>query len=324
MKIVYMGTPEFALPALKKLIESNHEVAAVVCQPDRKAGRGKNVVFPPVKEFALEKGLNVLQPERLKENLEFFAELEGINPDIIVVAAYGRIIPKKILELPKYGCINIHGSLLPKYRGASPIQTSILMGDDITGVTIMKMAEGLDTGDMIAKAEIEIDGMDSPTLSNKLAELGGELLIEVLADIEDKGEVVADPQDESLATFTKLILKEDGRVIFAEKEAAQIERMIRAYEPWPGVYSYIDGEILKYKKVIPFSERELVDNLPKDIYSNYQNMDCGMVLGTDKEGIFIKAKDSVLKVTEIQPQGKKPMDAGSYLRGHRLDPGTAL
>ena len=307
MKIVYMGTPDFAVPPLEKLIESHHQVALVVTQPDRIKGRGKKLLPPPVKVLAEEKGIPVIQPEKIKDNADFEGTLREISPDAIVVAAYGKILPKNILDLPKFGAINIHGSLLPRWRGASPIQHAILTGDALSGVTIMQMGEGLDTGDMLKKGEIPIDGMYASELFDKVSLLGGELIVDTLDEVE-KGLITPEVQDEELATYAGMIGKDDGRIDFSNNTAAEIERMIRAYEPWPGAYSTFKGEIIKFKK-------GRIETSP----SNDSNL--GKIIAIDKEGIHIQTKDGVFVLEELQIPGKSKMDSASYLRGHKMEVG---
>ena len=330
MKIVYMGTPEFAVPALKGLIESSHEVCCVVTQPDRIKGRGKKLLPPPVKETAMEAGIEVLQPDRIKDNQDFVEKLIELNPDIIVVAAYGRILPKEILELPKYGSINIHASLLPRWRGASPVQHAILSGDQTTGVTIMQMAEGLDTGDMLSKKEVQIvsrDGyMNYPNLLDKLSRLGAELLIDTLEMIE-KGEVNPVVQDDSLATYAGIIKKEDGRIDFANRNSHEIERMIAAYEPWPGAYCYIGEEQFKFKAGHIAGEeaiRLIHEDLTEESEKRVSEAKPGEILKADNTGIYIKTRDDVFVLTELHIAGKNRMDAGSFLRGHQIEAGTVF
>ena len=311
MKIIYMGTPEFALPALEALIDSSHDVVLVVTQPDRIKGRGKKMLPPPVKELALENGIPVMQPETIKGNEEFINTIKEINPDAIVVAAYGRILPKEVLDIPKYGCLNIHASLLPRWRGAAPMQHAILEGDEVSGVTIMQMAEGLDTGDMLLKEEMSIEGLYHPTLSHHLSQMGGKLILEALEKLE-KGEIEPEVQDDSLSTYAGMINKAQGHIDFSSQSAREIERMIRAFEPWPGAYcSYGDVQI-KFKAGIAKSletEKE-------------KNASPGEVLQADDSGIYVKAKDSVFVLKELQIPGKNWMDSGSYLRGHKLEVGT--
>lgn len=313
MKIIYMGTPEFALPALQALIDSPHEVQLVVTQPDRIKGRGKKMLPPPVKELALENGIPVLQPERIKGNDEFINTIKEINPDAIVVAAYGRILPKEVLDLPKYGCLNIHASLLPRWRGAAPIQRAILEGDEVSGVTIMQMAEGLDTGDMLLKDEMPIDGLYHPTLSHHLSNMGGKLILEALEKIE-RGEIVPEQQDDSQSTYAGMIDKAQGHIDFLSQTADVIERMIRAFEPWPGAYCYYGEEQIKFKA----GECKPIET------EKEKNASPGEVLKADDLGIYVRAKDSIFVLKELQIPGKNWMDSGSYLRGHKLDVGTIL
>ena len=324
MKIVYMGTPEFAVPPLMELNQSSHEILCVVTQPDRIKGRGKKLLPSPVKEKALEYGIKVLQPDKVKGNEEFINELRELNPEVIVVAAYGRILPKEILELPQYGCINIHASLLPRWRGAAPMQHAILSGDEKSGVTIMQMAEGLDTGDMLAWDEVSLMGeagpLYYPTLSDKLSQMGGPLLIKVLEQI-GRGEANPIPQDDSKSTYAGMIKKEDGKIVFAEKTSFEIERMIRAYEPWPGAYCYMNGELLKFKGGKAIGDEEYVMPEPKE---DLDKITPGRVLQADNTGIFIKCKEGVFQLTELQIPGKNWMDSASYLRGHNLELGTVL
>ncbi|MBQ1395926.1 MAG: methionyl-tRNA formyltransferase [Eubacterium sp.] len=308
MKIVFMGTSEFASVQLSRLIEDGYEIPLVVTQPDRAGNRGK-VTFPAVKVTALEKGLPILQPERIRNNEEFLETLREISPDVIVVASYGRIVPKEILELPAKGCINVHASLLPKLRGASPIQHAILQGDREAGVTIMMMAEGLDTGDMLSKAALEIGTSDYPELTDRLAVLGAQLLSDTLPRYM-AGEIVPEKQDDASATVTGIIKKEDGRVDFAAMTAEEIERRLRAFTPWPGIFCDYEGGALKLLavEVLPVSANALP----------------GAVVRSGKEGLDIACREGVLRVTELQAPGKKRMAAGAFLLGHRIDPGTML
>ena len=346
MRTIYMGTPEFAVPALDALIESKHEVVVVVTQPDRIKGRGKKMLPPPVKETAVNAGIPVMQPDKIKGNNDFLNELKEINPDIIVVAAYGRILPKEVLELPKFGCINIHASLLPIWRGAAPMQHAILAGDEKSGVTIMQMAEGLDTGDMLSKAEVPLTvehggkeyGIYHPTLSDKLSKLGAELLLKTLDDLET-GVITPEKQDESQATYASMINKEDGRISFEKNTPAEIERMIRAFEPWPGAFASLNGEQIKFKAGEVLADdgisgkndlnskndiSDIEEKVRKTLGKSLSEVDFGTVLIADNSGIYIKAKDGVFKLTELQIPGKNWMDAGSYLRGHKLNPGTVF
>ncbi len=324
MRIIYMGTPDFAVPALKKLIQSKHEIIAVITQPDRAKGRGKKMLPPPVKELAIESGIDVFQPDRIKGNEEILETIKALNPDAIVVAAYGRILPKELIGIPKYGCLNIHASLLPRWRGAAPMQHAILAGDEKTGITIMQMDEGLDTGDMILQSEIPLtkdgSGLYYPTLSDELSKLGGDLILEAL-DLIEKGECHPKKQDESLSTYAGLIKKEDGKIDFSVHTPSEIDRMIRAYEPWPGAYSYLNGEVFKFKHGKALTTHEYLEQGGEPLP---ESAPYGTVLKADDTGIYIKAKDGVFCLKELQIPGKNWMDAGSYLRGHKLEAGMVL
>lgn len=308
MKTVFMGTPDFAAIVLDYLYKSENSVELVFTQPDRAKDRGKKVQFTPVKELALEHGTEVLQPERVKGNEEVMARLKEVNPDIIVVAAYGQILPEEILDLPKYGCINVHASLLPKLRGASPIQQAIVTGEKETGVTIMQMGVGLDTGDMISKKAIEIGDFNGSQLHDALAHIGGELLVETIDSIA-KGEAVATPQDDALATYAGLISKKDGKIDF-NKSPEEIERLIRGFDPWPGAYCQNGDQQIKFWKAIPTDK--------------VSDVAVGTVVEADKEGLKVVCGGKILIVTEIQVPGKKRMAVSDYLRGHAIEKGTVL
>lgn len=306
MKIVFMGTPEFAAESLKALYKSEHSVELVITQPDRAKNRGKKVQFTPVKEVAVEYETEIMQPEKIRNNEEIMETLTAINPDIIVVAAYGQILPEEILNLPKYGCINVHASLLPRLRGASPIQQAIVLGEEKTGVTIMQMAKGLDTGDMLTKSEIEIGSLNGSQLHDSLAEMGGVLLVDTLKLIEE-GKIVPEPQDDELATYAGLISKKDGKIDFS-KSPAEIERLIRGFDPWPGAFCNLGEDVIKFWKAIPTDETTAKED--------------GTVLAADKDGIEVACGGKVLVVTEIQAPGKKRMAVGDYLRGHAIEKGS--
>ena len=244
MKIVYMGTPDFAVPPLKALVEAGYDVAAVVTQPDKPKGRGKTMVPTPVKEEALKHGIEVYQPLKVREP-EFQEILTNIGPDMIVVAAFGQIIPKAMLELPKYGCLNIHASLLPKYRGAAPIQQAIIDGEEASGVTIMKMGMGLDTGDMISKVVVPITAEETGgSLFDKLAEAGAKLLIETIPSVVDGSAVYEKQPEESPTPYAAMITKQMGLLNF-EKDAKELERLVRGMNPWPSAYTFLNGKTLK-------------------------------------------------------------------------------
>ncbi|MBP9999993.1 MAG: methionyl-tRNA formyltransferase [Clostridiales bacterium] len=309
MKVVYMGTPDFAVPPLKALVEAGYEVLAAVTQPDKPKGRGKTLLPPPVKEEAMKHNIPVLQPLKARDP-EFQEALKALNPDIIVVAAFGQIIPKAILDLPKYGCINIHASLLPKYRGAAPIQQAILDGEPESGVTIMRMGVGLDTGDMISRIVVPITAEETGgSLFDKLAEAGAELLLSTLPSIENGTAVYEVQPEESPTPYAAMITKEMGLMDFT-KSANVLERLVRGLNPWPSAYTFLNGKNLKIWscKVLP----ETAAAEPGTIYK------------TDKAGIYAACAEGSLLITELQLEGKKRMDAASFLRGYTIEEGTRL
>ena len=308
MNIVFMGTPDFAVPTLEKLIE-HHNVVAVVSQPDKPKGRGKKLVPTPVKEFALNNGItNILQPTSIKDE-SFIPELEKLNADIFVVAAYGQILTEKVLNIPKYRCINVHGSLLPKYRGAAPIQWSIINGEEKTGVTIMYMEKGLDSGDMILKKEIEITKDDTyKSLHDKMSIVGADALIEALNLIET-GKCNPEKQDDSISTYAPMISKETGHINW-DNSSKNIINLIRGLNPIPMAYTIYNNEIFKIYKA-------------EEI--NGYNGKIGEIIDIiNKKGFVVKTKDSALLITEIQAKNGKRMNTSDYLRGHTIDKGIVL
>lgn len=308
MKIVFMGTPEFSVPSLGALVSNGHEVALVVTRPDKKKDRGKKLQFTPVKEKALELGLAVSQPETVKGNERFLEKLIEISPDLIVVVAYGKILPKEILTLPKYGAINVHASILPRHRGAAPIHHAILAGDEFSGVTIMQMNEGLDQGDMIANVKTLIGSYTKDQLHDELMVKGAELLVDVLPSIED-GTAIFLKQDEELATYAPSVYKQMGRISF-DKSAEELERLIRAMDSWPGAYCNLDSELLKIWAGIPVSGK------PKE--------PPGTIVDVSEEGIKIACKNSYLLATVIQLPGKKRMAVKDFLKGNTIEKGRIL
>lgn len=309
MRVVFMGTPDFAVPVLDALLESRHQVAGVVTQPDRRKGRGKAVAFTPVKERAAAAGLLVCQPEKIRKNADFFQTLTELAPDVIVVAAFGQILPKEILELPRYGCINVHASLLPKLRGAAPIQWAVMEGEDKSGITIMQMNEGLDTGDMLLKREVLLDPWETGgSLHDKLMELGGPLLLEALDGLE-KGTLVKEKQPKEGGVYAKMLTKELGRLDF-ERPAKELERKIRGLNPWPSAYTCFHGKTLKLWKVCV----EPGEALGKP----------GEIVRVEKDTFWIAAKDGALSVWELQLEGKKRVEAADFLRGYALKKGEML
>lgn len=330
MRIVYMGTPDIAAGILEALVNSRHEVVGVVTQPDKPNARGNEIVFSAVKRKALEHNIEVFQPAKASAP-EFVEKLEILNPDIIVVAAYGQLLKTNVLELPKYGCINVHASLLPKYRGASPIQWSIINGDEETGVTIMHMAAGLDTGDMILQKKIKLDGTETAgSLYDTLEALSGPVLLEALDQIE-AGTATRTPQDDSKSCYVSVLNKAMGKLSF-DKPAVEIERLIRGLIPWPGAYMYLkNGKMLKiWKCNVADSESEqlvytkLVENNTKALESgiaeeadNMSGEDISpygqvVIIG---ERLFIPTIEGVLEIFELQLEGKKRMNTADFLRG---------
>jgi methionyl-tRNA formyltransferase len=306
MRIVFMGTPEFAVPSLKALIESGDEVVAVVTQPDKPKGRGLEVTPPPVKTLAQKYGIPVLQPQKIKTE-EFLKQLEELRPDIICVVAYGKILPKGILELPRYGCINVHASLLPKYRGAAPINWAIIRGEKVTGITTMKMDEGMDTGDILLQREVPIEDEDTAeTLSHKLSLTGAEVLIETL-NLLKEGKLKPIPQNHSQATYAPMLKKEDGEIDWG-KTAEEIKNLVRGTLPWPGAYTFLDNKILKVYKV------RVVEGQGKP----------GEVIKSDKETLRVATGENALDILELQIEGGKRLDTATFLRGRKIREGTIL
>lgn len=310
MKILFMGTPDFAAGILKSLISAGHEITAVVTQPDRPKGRSGALVFSPVKEVAVSEGIPVLQPERIKRPEET-ARLLEYPADIYVVAAFGQILSKEILEQPEYGCINVHASLLPKYRGASPIQRVILNGEKLTGVTIMQMNEGLDTGDILYSKSLELAPDETfETLHDRLMALGSLAVCEAL-DLIGAGKITRFMQDDSFSSYAPLIKKEDGLIDW-NTSSAEIYAKVRAFNPWPGAYTYLSGKILKIWEAAPSDDYAREDASP------------GEILAVSKDFLTINCKDGALTVTVLQAEGKKRMDVKSYLLGNQIEKGTVL
>lgn len=307
MNIVYMGTPDFAVPALEKLA-AQYQVSCVVTQPDAVRDRGKKIKMTPVKEKALELGMTVLQPDKIKKNDGFFREIRSLEPDLIVVAAYGQILPKEILDLPRLGCINIHGSLLPRFRGAAPIQRAILEGDEETGITIMYMEEGLDTGAMLAKRSTPIQRKNGARLHDELAVMGAELLMETIPKLE-AGTLEPIPQDHARSTYAPMISKKDGEIDFT-KEPAEIERLIRAFDPWPGAFTSYKGKLLKIWEA--------------DVSAAENSAPPGTILAVSEQGIEIAAGKGTLVARMIQLPGKKRVAVADYLKGNSIETGVVL
>ena len=311
-KIVFMGTPKFAVLVLEMLIEK-YGVDLVITQPDKKVGRKKVLTAPPVKVIAEEKGIKVLQPEKISNDENVLSELKELNPDIIITAAYGQLVPETILEIPKYKCINVHGSLLPKLRGGAPIQYSILEDHGKTGITIMYMVKKLDAGDMISKVEVDIlDSDNYESLHDKLSIAGRDLLKETLPNIFT-GNIAPEKQDDSLATFARNILREDEKIDW-NKSARQIFNQIRALDPTPGAFTYLDENVLK------IWNSEVVD-----LEENFSSKKVGTIIKQDKKHIYLLCgENTVLKVKELQISGKKRMPVVNFLSNKKDYVGTIL
>lgn len=307
MKIVFCGTPQFAVPSLRALLDAGFEIPLVVSQPDRPSGRGMQVTPTPVKQLALERRVEVTQPEKIKNNIEFRSRLEQIAPEAIVVVAYGRIVPQWMIDLPPLGNINGHASLLPKYRGAAPIQWAIAMGETVTGVTTMKIDAGLDTGDMLLKREIPILPEDTAvTLSPRLAELTAELLVETLPALK-AGSVQPQKQDDSQATLAPILKKEDGQVDFS-RTAMDIWNRLRGFQPWPGAYTQFRGKNLTLVSVRPVQQSAEARTL--HFGNGHLIVGCG--------------QNTTLELMEVQPEGKKKMAVRDFINGYRPQPGERL
>ena len=335
MKIVFMGTPDFAKESLEAVYNSGNEVLAVVTNPDKPKGRGMKMIASPVKEFALEKNLKIYQPTKVRNNTEFIEEIKALKHDLLCVVAYGKILPKELLDIPKYGAINVHGSLLPKYRGAAPIQWAVLNGDKKTGITTMFMDIGMDTGDMILKEETEI-GEDETTgeLWARLSQIGAKLLVKTIEKIEKipdkenktleeiKKLVGAEKQGENF-TLAPMIEKEMAKIDW-NKTSSEIKNLVRGLNPIMGAYSFLNGKKIKLWKIdiMPIEELEKIFPEIKEYESRMKKLEPGTIAFADnKKGIFIKTGDSFIKVLELQGENSKKMDYRSFLNGNKLQAG---
>ena len=307
MKVIFMGTPDFAMESLKALNEEGYEILSVVTNPDRPKGRGMKLIASPVKQYAEENGMKIYQPQKVKGNIEFIEELKSQNPDVICVVAYGKLLPKEILEIPKYGCINVHASLLPKYRGAAPIQWAVLNGDKTTGVTTMYMDTGMDTGDMILKEEVQIGEYETTgELWERLSKIGAKLLVKTLKEIES-GTVKREKQGTDY-TMAPMLEKSMAQIDWENQTAEQIKNLVRGLNPIMGAYTYVNDKKIKFWKV------EL-----KPITEEIAKKENGTVILADcKKGLEFKAKDGIIKVIEIQGENGKRMKAEDYLRGNSI------
>ena len=312
MKIIFMGTPDFAATSLEALINSNYNIEAVVTNTDKPKGRGMKMLYTPVKEVALSKDIPIFQPEKVRNNTEFINKIKEINPDVICVVAYGKILPKEILDIPKYGCINVHASLLPKYRGAAPIQWAILNGDKETGVTTMYMDVGMDTGDMILTQKVQIgENETTGELWNRLSEIGANLLVETLKQIE-QGIAPRIPQGNDY-TMAPMLEKEMSKIDWENKTAEEIKNLVRGLNPIMGAYTYLNGKKIKFWKA------EVTDNIGYD-ENNIKILKNGTVIISDpKDGIYIKTKKGILHVLEIQGENAKKMPIQDFLRGNKIN-----
>jgi len=308
MRIVFMGTPDFAVPPLEALVKAGHEVALVVTKPDAAKDRGKKLQSCPVKQKAEELGLATASPEKLKNNEEFMAQLEALAPDFIVVAAYGKILPKRILDAPKYACLNIHASLLPKFRGAAPIHRAVIEGETETGVTLMFTAEGMDTGDICVQQTTPVGRKTTEDLFDELSLMGAQLLVETLPSIAD-GTAPRVAQDDSLASLAPMVFKEDG-VLDYGRSAWELDCLVRGYYSWPMASTMYNGQVMKIHGAQAVSEN--TGRAP------------GTVVRADKKGILVACGEGSLLLTRIQMPGKKAMDVSAFLAGNKIAEGTVL
>lgn len=308
MRVIFMGTPDFSVGTLEALVEAGHEVVLAVTQPDKPKGRGKEMQCTPVKECALKYNIPVFQPRRVRET-ECVEELRKYNADIMVVVAFGQILPKEILEMTPYGCVNVHASLLPKYRGSAPIQWSIIDGEEVTGVTTMQMDEGIDTGDMLLKKEVAIDKKETGgSLFDKLAAEGAKLCVETLEALQNKT-VTPIPQGETTTPYAKMIRKELGNIDWT-KRGIEIERLIRGLTPWPSAYTNWNGKVMK------IWDAEVVEESGEAAP--------GTIVKVEKDAFYVQTGENLLKVCELQIPGKKRMDAGAFMRGYQVKEGVVL
>lgn len=310
MKFIFMGTPEFSVGVLEALVENGHEAALVVTQPDKPKGRGKEMQVTPVKECALRHNIPVFQPKRIRE-VQCVEKLRAYGADVCVVVAFGQILPKEILEMTPYGCVNVHASLLPKYRGAAPIQWAVINGEGVSGVTTMQMDEGLDTGDILEKAEVRLDKKETGgSLHDKLSRAGAKLLVHTLAELE-AGRIIPEKQGESPTEYARMLKKEMGEVDWT-RSAEEIERLVRGFNPWPSAYTMWNGKMMKIWEADCHPQGTALGAKP------------GTVVEVTKESFKIQTGKGLLSVTALQIPGKKRMDAGAFLRGYPLKTGECL
>ena len=305
LNIVFMGTPDFARDSLRALVENNYNILTVVTNPDKPKGRGMKMILSPVKEYAESQNLMIEQPVKIRDNIEFIDKLKKLNPDLICVVAYGKIIPEEILNIPRLGCINVHGSLLPKYRGAAPIQWAVINGEKETGITTMYMDKGMDTGDMILKEKVEI--------WDRLSKIGAELLVKTVKLIEDR-KAPREKQGDDF-TLAPMLKKEMAKLDFENKTAEEIKNLIRGLNPIMGAYTYKDGKMIKFWKAVSIDEENInIDDLENALPGT-------VVKSNEKEGLFIKTKKGILSVLEIQGENSKRMNIKDFLRGNKIEEG---
>lgn len=313
MKIIFMGTPDFSVGTLEALIEAGHEVVLAVTQPDKPKGRGKEMQFTPVKHCAIEHNIPVFQPLKVRDK-DCIEYLKSFQADIMVVIAFGQILPKEILELTPYGCVNVHASLLPKYRGAAPLQWSIIDGEEVTGITTMQMDVGLDTGDMLLKVEVPLDKKETyGSLHDKMAEAGAKLCVETLVGLENKS-IVPEQQGEMTTDYAKMIHKSLGDIDWSQ-DAVVIERLIRGLNPWPSAYTNWNDKVMK------IWDAEVAEDIVNDENEGYK---MGTIISMDKKSFSVKTGKGILQILEVQVPGKKRMDAGAFLRGNQIEIGCEL
>ena len=324
LNIVFMGTPDFAKESLKAIYEAGHNILAVVTNPDKPKGRGMKLIPSPVKEYALEKNLKIYQPLKVRNNIEFLDKIKNLKPDVICVVAYGKILPKELLDIPRLGCINVHGSLLPQYRGAAPIQWAVLNGDKETGITTMYMDVGMDTGDMVLKEKVEIgENETTGELWDRLSKIGANLLVKTLKQIED-GTAPREKQGENF-TLAPMLSKEMAKINWDEMDAIKIKNLVRGLNPIMGAYSNLDGKKVKFWKVNVVSVNDLIKKFPELEEYTYRikGLAPGTVLFSDeKNGLYINANGGIIEVLEIQGENAKKMSINDYLRGNKIQAGS--
>lgn len=326
LNIIFMGTPDFAEESLKSLVEAKYNILAVVTNPDKPQGRGMKLVASPVKQYAVEKGIPVYQPEKVRNNSEFIDEIKKLNPDVICVVAYGKILPQELLDIPKLGCINVHGSLLPQYRGAAPIQWAVLNGDKTTGVTTMYMDAGMDTGDMILKEEVTI-GEEETTgeLWDRLSKIGGEILVKTLKLIEE-GKAPREKQGEDFS-MAPMLKKEMAQINWKNQSAQQIHNLVRGLNPIMGAFTFLAGKKLKLWKIKALTDEEFLqeyEEMKEYDYKLLEIMEGTVLLAEERQGLYIKAKQGIIQVLEIQGENAKRMQIADFLRGTKIIAGTVL